>query len=242
MVQIVPSSSAGIVTGFTTTNVLSLEAFGKVCGNLAPWAAAAVFLAPLPTVRGIAKYKSVGNLPLVPYTAMIGNCFLWTTYGLLKKEPKLWSINSFGLVLGWAYFLSFIRHAPTKSTTLPGSVNQHFQVILALLLATTLAATLLTDRKLAISLIGSVGVLLAILLAASPLAALKTVLTARSAQSIPLPFTLAALVNGFLWAGFGIFALGDINIYLPNVLGFLCALAQLALKIKFGNGPPTLPM
>ena len=35
----------------------------------------------------------------------------------------------------------------------------------------------------------------------------------------------------------GLVVTGDINIIIPNVLGLLCTVAQLALKLYYGDGP-----
>lgn len=50
-------------------------------GKMAPLASMSLFLAPMPTVRQVVEQKTVGNLPLLPHTAMISTAFLWVTYG-----------------------------------------------------------------------------------------------------------------------------------------------------------------
>ena len=70
----------------------------------------------------------------------------------------------------------------------------------------------------------------------SPLAALKTVVTQKSAESIPLPFTLASVVNCFLWSVVGILDMQDTNVYVPNLLGLMFGLCQVALKVVYRSG------
>ena len=89
----------------------------------------------------------------------------------------------------------------------------------------------------AASLVGNVAVVFCLLMFASPLSALKTVLRTRSARSIPLPFTLATVLNCFLWSVAGLGEFRDFNIYFPNLLGLAFGLIQVALKIVFENGP-----
>lgn len=74
-----------------------------------------------------------------------------------------------------------------------------------------------------------------VLLFASPLAALKQVIESKSAASIPLPFTIASVINCFLWAVVGLYEMNDVYIWLPSVLGLCCALVQLALKLIYGD-------
>ena len=51
------------------------------CGKAAPVASIVVFMAPIPTILKVSKDKSVGNLPLLPYSSMICSTFVWVLYG-----------------------------------------------------------------------------------------------------------------------------------------------------------------
>jgi solute carrier family 50 (sugar transporter) len=175
---------------------------------------------------------------------MIANCLLWTSYGILIQESKVWLPNFVGLLLGVYYFDRFTKFAPAKSASLPGSVKQHRRGCLAVAGGASLWTGLcyLTVKRrgmwmsYAASTIGNVAVLFCLLMFASPLSALRTVLQTRSARSIPLPYSLATCLNCFLWSVAGLGEFGDFNIYFPNLLGLTCGLAQVALKIVFGNG------
>jgi len=65
-----------------------LNSFVNLCGLIAPFSSIAVCLAPIPTVNKIASDRSVGNLPLLPYSSMFVNGFVWVVYGsyLLFKD------------------------------------------------------------------------------------------------------------------------------------------------------------
>lgn len=93
------------------------------------------------------------------------------------------------------------------------------------------------SKEMASQIIGKEGVLFCIILFASPLAALKHVIVSKSAASIPLPFTVACLFNCVAWSCVGIWLMEDFNIYFPNLLGLSCAIAQLALKVMYGDRP-----
>jgi solute carrier family 50 protein (sugar transporter) len=190
---------------------------------------------PYLTIKQVTKDKSVGTLPLLPYSSMIANCFLWLAYGVLKSEPKVWGTNLIGLGFGLYYFLKFVRYAPAKSSTLPGSVRQHVNVCLAVI-GGAFGLVYLSPLNDPAAIIGNAAVLFCVAMFGSPLAALKTVLQTRSAKSIPLPFTLATVLNCFLWSVVGLLDMKDVNIYLPNLLGLACGLAQVALKVMFGDG------
>eukprot|EP00548_Thalassiothrix_antarctica_P013466 CAMPEP_0194177194 /NCGR_PEP_ID=MMETSP0154-20130528/11006_1 /TAXON_ID=1049557 /ORGANISM="Thalassiothrix antarctica, Strain L6-D1" /LENGTH=256 /DNA_ID=CAMNT_0038891695 /DNA_START=1 /DNA_END=771 /DNA_ORIENTATION=- len=206
----------------------TMEFWISLCGQLAPLSAVVVFLSPMLTMLQIRKDQSVGDLPLLPYTSIICSAFVWTTYGILKEESKIWSCNGVGLVLGCLYFLLFARLCPPVSKTLPGSVKSHIY-----------GATGLVFLCLGMSvwpgvgMIGNFGVVLCVFMFASPLAALKVVLRTKSAKAIPLPFTIASVLNCFFWTMTGLFEMKDYAIYVPNLLGLSFSLIQVALKVIY---------
>lgn len=207
----------------------------QLCGQLAPIFSVIVFGAPIPTIQHVSRDKSVGALPLLPYTSMLSSAFLWVMYGFLKSEPKIWGANGVGLILAIGYVLVFTSYCPKASPTLPGSVLQHLQGCAFIIGLTVLIAVALPTPK-ASQLIGNAGVAFCVAMFASPLAALKTVCATKSAKSIPLPFTVAAVINCFLWSVTGILLMDDFNIYFPNLLGLMFGLIQVALKLIYRGG------
>eukprot|EP00980_Cylindrotheca_fusiformis_P001142 scaffold319_cov97-Cylindrotheca_fusiformis.AAC.2 len=171
---------------------------------------------------------------------MIASSFLWLSYGALIREPAVWRTNACGLFMALFYFLRFVKYAPAKATTLPGSVRHHANGILAIVFG-TIAIIYVIPIKDPASLVGDIAVFLCVAMFASPLSALKTVLDTKSAKSIPLPFTIATIANCFLWSVVGLFDIRDFNIYFPNLLGLACGILQLALKLYFGDGMERVP-
>mmetsp|Transcript_612 Transcript_612/g.962 ORF Transcript_612/g.962 Transcript_612/m.962 type:complete len:223 (-) Transcript_612:80-748(-) len=208
-----------------------VEYWIQLCGQLAPMVAIAVFMAPIPTIFQVWKDKKVGDLPLLPYTSIILNGFVWVSYGIMKEEPKVWIPNSTGLALGIIYFLIFISYAPTKSPTLPGSVLQHMQGA-SLVILTCLGLAFFSGT----TMVGNLGVVICVCMFASPLAALKVVIQTKSARAIPLPFSMVSVMNCFFWSVSGLFEMHDYAIYVPNLLGLFFSLVQVFLKLTYGNG------
>ena len=171
-----------------------------------------------------------GSLPLLPYSTLAVNCMMWMTYGLLQNEASIWIPNVAGLLLALYYVTSYAQYAPKRSPTLPGSLKQHVNGVVAIGGVTLLATT---THFLSAKLIGLAAVGFCITLFASPLAAMKTVIEEESAESIPFPFTVASLINCFLWTVTGILKLHDLNIIIPNVLGLAFGLVQLSLILRY---------
>ena len=204
-----------------------MSRFVDICADLAPYATVVVYAAPFPTVQQIRRDKAVGSLPLLPYSSMAASAFIWTVYGFLKREPKVWSCCLVGVALGLYYVSNFIAHSPKEH-----SHHLHGVVL------TVLTSIYVTKWHPAPDeLIGLGAVLLSIAMFASPLSALKHVITSKSAKSIPLPFTLASLLNCYLWSVAGLFKMQDANLYVPNLLGLAFSLAQASLKLYYGDGP-----
>jgi len=234
---LIPHQSTMAFGSLVDAAVKATPAFVKACGQTAPLVSSAVFLSPIPTIKNVVDERDVGKLPLLPYSSMVVNAFMWMTYGMLRKDSKVWMPNAFGLFCGVNYFFQFQKYCTSTTKNLPGKVSDHFKVMAAFLTFTVAAAAFL-PAQVSANLIGKVAVGVCVILFASPLAALKTVVQTKSAKSIPLPFTLTCILNCFLWTVYGV-DIQDFNIYGPNFLGLLAALAQLTLIIIYGKGKPT---
>jgi uncharacterized protein with PQ loop repeat len=102
------------------------------CGNLAVMTSMLVTLVPLATLADIRRTKSVGSLPLLPFTIMVVKAFTWSAYGALKSERMLWVPNLLALPLSIACFCIYTRYSPQESPQLPGKVSHHVFLILGL--------------------------------------------------------------------------------------------------------------
>ena len=239
--------------GSISKSSLAWSAFVDICSILAPITTILVNLSHMPTVVQIFRNKSVGSLPLLPYTTMVCCCFIFFVYGVLTDLQSVWIPNIAGVALGLIYVTVFIRACDPEAKNLPGTANQHLFGMSALIginmcLAAIAASgigidneplerhwTLLAQSGVAIDIIGKEGVIMSIILFASPLAVIQQVIITKSAAAIPLPFTLASLISCTAWFVLGWWRANDFNIYFPNVLGFSCSVAQLVLKVIYGN-------
>ena len=221
-----------------------------LCSELAPVTAVLLFLAPLPTIYNVYTKQAVRDLPLLPYSSMVSNAFLWCTYGVLKHEPAVYVSNGVGLIMGSFYCAIYIKYSQDFPVAIEppemkpcSHKKSHFHLFgMALVVAVclTIATATFLDVAVRREIIGIMGIVACVALFASPLAALQTVIEKKSAASIPLPFTVASGANCLMWTITGFFQMHDLNIIVPNTLGLFCALVQVALKIAYretsGNG------
>ena len=233
MIYAAASATASTVVSDSSSSSSLGSQLVEICAKLAPLSSILLCLAPLPTIQTVKNAKSVGKLPLLPYTCLFANVMLWGTYGLLTHEMAVVVPNVIGLILAVYYVTIFIQYAPrTASPTLPGSAKQHVAVMTTIAVATATAARF---RLVSTDAIGKAAVVLCIAMFASPLIAVKTVIETKSAASIPLPFTICSLLNTSTWLVTGVYKLKDWNIAMPNVLGLLFGFLQVTLKLIYGG-------
>mmetsp|Transcript_21405 Transcript_21405/g.46485 ORF Transcript_21405/g.46485 Transcript_21405/m.46485 type:complete len:274 (+) Transcript_21405:129-950(+) len=206
----------------------------EICSKIAPATSVLCSLAPLPTIFEVSRNKSVGSLPLLSYSSMTANGFVWALYGWLTDSPAVKWANIVGTLLGSYYFKEFKKYCPPGSSNLPGTMNHHIFGVTWLILANSFLVSKF-PKQFAADIVGKEGILIFIILFASPLAALKNVIATKSAASIPLPFTIASTINCSLWSIVGVLLMNDFNIYFPSMMGLLCALLQLFLKGMYGG-------
>lgn len=234
--MLVPATTAATAFVSTTAAASStlIPSLVNLCSQLAPTTSVLLCAAPLPTIAEIKSSQTVGQLPLLPYSCMAANNVLWTVYGALQQQATIWIPNAAGILLALYFLKSFIKFAPRKAPTLPGSVKQHVGAVLGV---TAGAVTAAVSPFIKTEYIGTAAVLFCIALFASPLASIKTVIQNKSARSIPLPFTVMAIANTLFWSVTGIVKLKDFNVIVPNVLGLFFGLIQVSLKLIYGDGP-----
>ena len=83
----------------------------------------------------------------------------------------------------------------------------------------------------------TVATLIFVVLAASPLSSMRTVIARRDAASIYAPMTAAQCVNCLLWTVYGLAAAHNAFVWGPNLTGLLLGLMQLGLKLCFPSRP-----
>jgi hypothetical protein len=62
--------------------------------------------------------QSVEGRPYAPFLSMCGNCFLWSTYGLLFRDPTIILTNLVGLILSIYYVYTYFSVAKLSERVL----------------------------------------------------------------------------------------------------------------------------
>mmetsp|Transcript_58812 Transcript_58812/g.97315 ORF Transcript_58812/g.97315 Transcript_58812/m.97315 type:complete len:182 (+) Transcript_58812:1-546(+) len=174
-------------------------------------------------IKQILSNKTTGDLSCFPFVSLYTNCAIWTLYGWLQSDPTLLYANAVGLVCGAAYTAIFAKYThQSMSKYFVGSAG-----ILGVFLSSPVWAPLVgTDAP---TVLGTFGMSTAVVLMASPLAVVGTVIKQKSTASLPFVVSLAMTTNGLCWGAYGWFVIDDFYVYVPNVLGCAAGLIQLSL-------------
>ncbi|KAM2334730.1 hypothetical protein ACFXTH_012236 [Malus domestica] len=211
-----------------------LSFFVGVIGNII---SVLMFLAPVPTFWRIVKHRSTEDFESLPYVCTLLNSSLWTYYGIIKSgELLVATINGFGATVEIVYLCLFLKYAPAKmrvkTVILIGTLDVGFLAVA--ILATWLA--LVGDTR--IDAIGFICAGLNIIMYASPLVVMKTVVTTKSVEYMPFFLSFFFFINGGVWT-FYAWLLQDVFLGVPNGIGFLLGTTQLVLYAIYRNAKPS---
>ena len=225
---------SNLVPGVTT-----LTSFEKAAGFWFPIAGVftsnALFMAPFTAVIARVRAQSLGELNPLPVAMTVLSSWAWLQYGLSVPDAYIVAGNLPALsaaIYGLLIMLPLMgktEHASALRTVVCTFVGGCF-VTFCLWAYLVFAALEAAERS---SILGSFATCIFIVLAASPLSSMRTVISKRDASSIYAPMTAAQCINCLLWTVYGLAAAHNIFVWGPNLTGLCLGLMQLALKLCF---------
>jgi len=202
---------------------------GSVSMGLPGLVSLGIFLNPMfEAMVRIRQAGDVGQMPMLPYSAMASQGVVWTAYGLLLGNPAVWTPNLCAAGLGVYYMFVYSKYWQN-----PG----HLLVSHVVKVASTLAFSALAcglPHDWAMNLLGITGNMMTLFMFGGPLAAMGTVVRERNTRALNLGFTCIVNLNCVLWFFYAYFMLNDPYIYLQDGLGILLATFQLGLFARYG--------
>ncbi|XP_076901217.1 bidirectional sugar transporter SWEET14-like [Bidens hawaiensis] len=209
-------------------------AFGLM-GNIVSFM---VFLSPLPTFYKVYKKKSTEGFQSIPYVVGLFSAMLWIYYALLKGNAMLLiTINSVGIVIQTFYLCVYVFYAPKKARMDSLKLIMLFIVIgFGLIVLLTQFLTKGAQRGV---IVGWVCLVFALCVFVAPLGVLRQVIRTKSVEYMPIMLSLALTLSAVMWFFYGLF-LGDINIAIPNTLGFTFGIFQIILYFVYKNKRPVI--
>ncbi|PHT53516.1 Bidirectional sugar transporter SWEET11 [Capsicum baccatum] len=201
-----------------------------VLGNIVSFI---VFLSPLPTFYKIYKKKSTEGYQSIPYVVALFSSMLWIYYAFLKTNTTLLiTINSFGVFIETIYVVFYLFYAPK---------NARVQTIKMLLLfvvggfgAIILVTQFLLKGIVRGQVVGWICLVFSLCVFVAPLGIVRQVIKTKSVEYMPLLLSVFLTLSAVVWFFYGLL-LKDINIAIPNVLGFILGILQMVLYVIYNK-------
>ena len=171
----------------------------------AVWAPAAgvltsnsLYFSALPAVIAARKSGSLGPFNPLPSTIMVLSVFAWLCYGLAVANPWIVASNLPGAAAGLATFVILLPLMGRDHKALAACQGTFVGGAMATLGLWTFAVFGGVSAALRAKLIGYFASAIFVVLAASPLSTIRTVLAERNSASIYAPLTAAQCANTLL--------------------------------------------
>ncbi|EFH42082.1 nodulin MtN3 family protein [Arabidopsis lyrata subsp. lyrata] len=190
-----------------------------------------VCLAPIPTFVRIYKRKSSEGYQSIPYVISLFSAMLWMYYAMIKKDAMmLITINSFAFVIQIVYISLYFFYAPKKEKTL--TVKFVLFVDVFGFGAIFVLTYFLIHANKRVHVLGYICMVFALSVFLAPLGIIRKVIKTKSAEFMPFGLSFFLTLSAVMWFFYGLL-LKDMNIALPNVLGFIFGVLQMILFLIY---------
>ncbi|KAI3763235.1 hypothetical protein L1987_53688 [Smallanthus sonchifolius] len=209
-------------------------AFGLM-GNIVSFM---VFLSPLPTFYKVYKRKSTEGFQSIPYVVGLFSAMLWIYYALLMGNLLLLiTINSVGIFIQTFYLCVYVIYAH-KAARLESLKLITLFIVVGFGLIVLLTEFLSKGAKRG-KIVGWICLIFSLCVFVAPLGVLRQVIKTKSVEYMPILLSLALTLSAVMWFFYGLL-LGDLNIAIPNTLGFSFGVIQIILYFVYKNKKPVI--
>ncbi|KAF4672192.1 DNA-directed RNA polymerases I and III subunit RPAC2 [Perkinsus olseni] len=204
------------------SSIMSAGSIAAILGSIGSVVSFCQFFTAVPTFVGIVRKRSTENLSSLPYCASALLSIMWVSYALITPgRNSILFINSLSSCVFVTYMLVFLRYAVQKRTT----VLYYLGLVVCYLLIMYCSLFLSHDPS---ATLGTFCVFVNILMYASPLAVLKTIIETKDSSCMPPLYSLGGWLAAMVWFGYGFFA-GDMHIMIPNAAGVVLGAIQMII-------------
>ncbi|KAF5475248.1 hypothetical protein F2P56_007077 [Juglans regia] len=227
-------------TGLSSVYSVCSDAAG-IAGNLFAFG---LFVSPIPTFKRIIRNRSTEQFSGLPYVYALLNCLICLWYGMPLVSPSIIlvaSVNSIGAVFQLIYISIFIMFAD-KAIKL--KMSGLLVAVFAIFVTTVYVSMRFFDSHERQTFVGLFSVASLIAMFASPLLIIKLVIKTRSIEFMPFYLSLSTFLMSLSFFAYGVLKY-DPFLYVPNGIGTILGLVQLALYSYYSNtfgGDPRKPL
>lgn len=196
-----------------------------------------LYLSPTPTFWRIVKRRSTEEFESLPYICKLLNAYFWIFYGVIKPDSLLVAtVNMFGAVTEIIFLIIFLLFAPPR-------MKARTAILVAILdvgfpAAAVLMTQFLLHGEMRIDVAGLLCIVFSMIAYASPLSAMKTVMTTKSVEYMPFLLSFIFFLNGGVWTFYALLT-NDWFVGIPNGTGFFLGTAQLILYAMYWKSKPS---
>lgn len=206
--------------------------FTTVCPSLGVVISSIQLASPFVAVLACRRSSDLGPLNPVPLAVSFVNLFGWAIYATCLNDLYLMLSVFLGVglnYLGCTTALSLLamqgrmKEVRRMEHLLLGGV--YWWMFLGLS-----RITYLPNEDILLTLMGVTTCSTTVLYFFSPLTTIRHIIVMKDASSLYLPMLIMNLIASTLWSTYGFFGARNVWVYLPNTLGLLITLAQIAVK------------
>ncbi|GAB2299038.1 Bidirectional sugar transporter sweet2, variant 2 [Dionaea muscipula] len=212
----------------TRTHIKKLHNLLAVWEHKGNILAFALFVSPMPTFRRIIRNRSTEQFSGVPYIYALLNCLICLWYGSPLISPGIIlvaTVNSIGAVFQLAYIIIFTTYAEKAKKVKMIALLVGVFGVFGIIIFTSLTISDPHARQMFVGFLSTASL---VSMFASPLFIINLVIQTRSVEYMPFYLSLATFLMSTSFFAYGVF-MDDGFIYVPNGIGTLLGLAQLAL-------------
>ncbi|XVF49558.1 hypothetical protein PTKIN_Ptkin04bG0022400 [Pterospermum kingtungense] len=160
---------------------------------------------------------------------------LWIYYALLKKDAMLLiTINTFCVFIQTFYIVTYFYYGPKKEKVVTVKLILLFNVLgFGVVFLSTF---FLQDPLGRLRVLGYICMTFALSVFVAPLGIVRKVIKTKSVEYMPFTLSLFLTLGAVMWFFYGLL-LKDMNIAVPNVLGFIFGILQMVLYAIYKNHP-----
>ncbi|XP_071446567.1 sugar transporter SWEET1 [Hetaerina americana] len=209
---------------------MPFEEYRDIVGTVASITTIGQFFSGIFICRDIARKGNTEDVPITPFLGGVVVGSLNLKYGYLLQDPAMIQVNIFAILLNIAYVFVYYLYTASKNEVTMQIIKAIGFVALLLGYAQVESPALIEFR------FGVIVTILMMVLLASPLFSLGTVIKTKSTATLPFPLILSGSVVTFLWLLYGII-IENAFLLFQNIMGLTLLLAQLSLFVIYPRTP-----
>ncbi|ETM38920.1 hypothetical protein L914_14868 [Phytophthora nicotianae] len=228
------SNSAIIWQGISFSSPATMTSFLDVIRVISTITAVLVAQSPAPDFWKIYKTKSTGPSSILPVVMIFCNCYVWVLYAYLVDNILPLFVNCcFGMFTS-VVFGAIYYHWSTNRSHIHKVCAVAFITMAIYTIYYILGTTGVTNQSddAVEKVLGVVSDIVSLAMYASPLEAMKQVIQTKDATALPIIISAIFLTNTTVWTVFA-FADDDMFVVVPNAIGMLVCVAQVALYVMY---------